>query len=100
MKKSLQELFQVDHPTLFLEFGSKPTHTAYRWALTRIQQLIDESLNSEDPFSLEESDKRRYLCNAQRHYQGNYDELVKMQNTALREEKVEPQLVDLISTIA
>lgn len=100
MRMSLQELFDIDHPTLFQEFASQPLHTAYTWACKRLKELINESLYCATPYEGEIASLRNYRHKALKHYQGNLDEIYHKHNTALPEPKLEPQLDDLINTIA
>lgn len=100
MKLSLQQMFDVDHPTLFTEFASKPVHTAYSWAVNRLRERLDDIWLSEDRYSLEAIELRNYLVNAIKHYQGNLDEFYSKQNSAVREYRPEPDIKDLIDTVA
>ena len=100
MKMSLCDMFDVDHPTLFIEFASKPVHTAYTWAVYTLTDRVNSIWSMEDRHSLDNVELRKYLSDAIDHYQGNLDEFYHMQNSSLREDKLEPQLLDLINTIA
>lgn len=100
MKKTLQDLFEVDHPTLFEEFASKTITGAYAWAIERLNKLILCTLDHPEPYSPEQSEKRNYLISAREHFQGNLDEIFLKTNTALREKKPETAIKDLIDTVA
>lgn len=100
MKMSLQQMFDVDHQTLFTEFASRPVHTAYTWAIDRLIQRLNLIWTLDNCHSIENVDLRNYISDAIKHFQGNLDELYHMQNSSLREDKVEPQMLDLLNTIA
>lgn len=100
MKQSLCEMFDVDHMTMFTNFASKPVHTAYTWAISRLKERLDLVWTMDDRHSLENIELRNYLADAIKHYQGDLDEFYRKENSAIREAKVEPRLVDLINTVA
>lgn len=100
MKMSLQELFDVNHPTLFNEFASQPTHTAYTWAVNRLKELIELSLHSYTPYESEIASLRTYRHKALNHYQGNLTEFYKAKNPEVRINKIEPQAADIAETTA
>lgn len=100
MKQSLQEMFDVDHMTMFTHFASKPVHTAYRWAVERLTERLDLIWSMDNRHSPESVELRNYIADAIKHYQGNLDEFHRKQNSAIRKEKVEPQLIDIINTVA
>jgi hypothetical protein len=100
MKMSLQDLFDVDHATMFINFASQPTHTAYTWAVRTITNRLAHVWTLDDRYSLEKIELRNYLSDAIKHYQGNLDEFYHQINPAVREEHVEPQLIDLLNTVA
>lgn len=100
MKMSLQDMFDVDHQTLFTEFASRPVHTAYEWACRRLSMLIELSLEQPNAYESDISSLRNYRKNAYDLYKGNLTEFYKKKNPSVRQVKVEPQLKDLIDTVA
>lgn len=100
MKMSLQQMFDVDHQTLFTEFASRPVHTAYTWAINRLIQRLNLIWTLDDRHSIDNVELRNYIADAINHYQGNLDEFYRMHNSSVRKDKVEPQMLDLINTIA
>jgi hypothetical protein len=100
MKMSLQDLLEIDHQTLFTKFASVPTHTAYTYACSRLKVLIDKSFICPAPYQGEIAALRLYRHKALKHYQGNLDEFYHMRNSSIREIPPEPQIIDLVNTIA
>lgn len=97
MKMSLQDLFDLPFSEIRHNFNVTQQYT---WAISTLQARLDHIWTLDDRHSLENIDLRNYISDAIKHFQGNLDELYHMQNSSLREDKVEPQMLDLLNTIA
>jgi hypothetical protein len=88
-KMSLVELFDTSIEEIRHVFNERSGTGSMIWAIARLEDRLSEIMKLEDWMSPENNEKRNYIVDSIKHFQGNVNEICKGENTNVRKRKSE-----------